>query len=108
MKELFTNILENAFAALSGRQGTIEIIGFLKNPGTVTVIIKDNGPGIDEGHLQKVFEPFFSTRARGTGLGLAVALQIVRLHSGAISIKSAPQQGTAVEINLPLKRSADE
>jgi PAS domain S-box-containing protein len=103
MKELFGNLLNNAFDAFSGSPGTIAIEGFREN-GAVIVRIKDNGAGIDQESLGKVFDPFFTTKAKGTGLGLTVCHQIVRLHEGDIRIESEKNKGTMVIVALPFFR----
>ncbi|MEM7676000.1 MAG: ATP-binding protein [Myxococcota bacterium] len=67
----------------------------------VVVTVKDDGEGIDKANLSRVFEPFFSTRGAGRGLGLAVAAGIARGHGGTIDIDSRPEQGAAVRVLLP-------
>jgi signal transduction histidine kinase len=66
-------------------------------------MIRDHGVGMTETELNKVFEPFFTTKepGRGTGLGLALAYNIIQDHRGQISVDSAPSQGTTVTIRLP-------
>jgi signal transduction histidine kinase len=74
------------------------------------IAITDTGPGIPPDILPRVFEPLFSTRSFGTGLGLATAKQIVENHSGDIAIAQGPEGGTRVVIRLPLgatKNAAD-
>ena len=66
--------------------------------------IKDNGPGIPAAALARVFDPFFTTRAQGSGLGLSICQSIVREHGGIISIESVVGQGTAVVIDLPVEK----
>jgi signal transduction histidine kinase len=69
----------------------------------VKLIVQDTGLGMAEDVRARIFEPFFSTKERGTGLGLAVVQQIVEGHGGKIDVKSRPQQGTRFEIWLPGK-----
>ncbi len=71
----------------------------------VTVLVQDNGPGIDPSIRGKLFEPFTTTKARGTGLGLAISYQIVARHGGTLSVDDAPTGGTVFTIRLPV---ADE
>lgn len=66
--------------------------------------IQDNGPGIPAAALARVFDPFFTTRAQGSGLGLSICQSIVREHGGMISIESVMGQGTAVVIDLPVEK----
>jgi len=66
--------------------------------------VQDNGPGIAAAALARVFDPFFTTRAQGSGLGLSICQSIVREHGGVISIESVVGQGTAVIIDLPVEK----
>jgi two-component system sensor histidine kinase FlrB len=63
--------------------------------------IKDDGPGIDEGKKQRVFEPFYTTKVKGTGLGLAVVNSVVRAHSGYIQCESTKGSGTLFTLLIP-------
>ena len=65
--------------------------------------VTDRGDGMDERTQARIFEPFFTTKKRGTGLGLAIVKQIVEQHGGAISVESAPGEGTSFIVDLPLK-----
>jgi signal transduction histidine kinase len=64
-------------------------------------VIADNGPGIPAENLAKVFEPLFSTKSFGTGLGLPMVKQVIEQHSGTVDIASTPGKGTKVTIHLP-------
>jgi CheY-like chemotaxis protein len=72
----------------------------------VRIAVRDCGPGMDQATLARVFEPYFSTKAPGRGLGLAAVLGIVRNHGGCISVDSAPGRGTEFDVCLP--RGASE
>ncbi|MDD5556978.1 MAG: PAS domain S-box protein [bacterium] len=104
VRELFVNILNNAFDALGGRAGVVTVEARRKPRGMVSVRIGDTGAGLAPADLERVFDPFFSTKSRGTGLGLTVCRQIADLHRGAIRIESAEGKGTAVTVTLPLRR----
>lgn len=69
--------------------------------GNTLITLKDNGSGIDEALQEKVFEPFFTTRTNGTGLGLAVVKAVIQGHGGELSMQSSPGKGTTVKISLP-------
>ena len=111
--QVFINLISNAAQAI-GRNGSIEIVERsmrlseqdLKRVGTsmlkigepvVTVDIRDNGPGVSSEHENKLFEPFFTTKPQGegSGLGLAVARNIVIMHEGSISISNRPEGGAS-------------
>jgi len=101
MKEVFSNILDNARDAISSSpRGKIHIRS-AENGKTVDIRIEDTGVGISKENLDKIFEPFFTTKAKGTGLGLYVCQQILKLHGGGITVESEPGKGTVVGINLP-------
>ena len=72
----------------------------------VTLDVEDDGPGMDEATLARVFDPFFSTKLSGRGFGLAVVLGIVRAHHGAISVRTEPGRGTTVRVLLPASGAA--
>jgi len=100
--ELFGNILNNACEAVDPQSGEIEVIGVV-DAGNIKLTIQDNGIGINPEDAKKVFEPFFSTKAKGTGLGLAVCNQIVSLHNGSIAIKNGQDKGAVVSIVFTFK-----
>ncbi|MFA5117313.1 MAG: ATP-binding protein [Candidatus Omnitrophota bacterium] len=101
MKEVFYNILNNAADALPARGGRIEV-GICNDQTLIKISFKDNGVGIDEDALGKVFEPFFSTKPKGTGLGLPVCLQVVTLHAGSMRVESKTGKGTEIQVDLPV------
>jgi PAS domain S-box-containing protein len=118
IKEVIESILTNASEALEGTRGTIEVsfgneyfatdsfsIPFRSNnlqDGMYTFCqIKDSGHGINPKNLSRIFEPFYSTKFVGRGLGLALTVGIMQSHHGAIIVKSPPAQGTTVRMLLP-------
>ena len=105
MKELFSNILNNACEAIAEPEGVVSLAAFCHN-GSVSFVVKDSGSGIKEEHLAKITEPFFTTKARGTGLGLSVCRQIVDIHRGTIAFVSEVEKGTTVTVTVPVKREA--
>jgi signal transduction histidine kinase len=106
VKEVLINLLSNACDALPPKGGLIEIAG--KNEDSfVEVSVTDNGNGISKETLSRIFDPFFSTKARGTGLGLPVCKQIIHYHGGQIRIESEVGKGTTVSITLPKSRRVD-
>ena len=101
MKELLANMLGNACDAVASTAGGTVRIRTEENDAAVLISVEDTGPGIDKKILDKIFEPFFSTKAKGTGLGLFVCRQIAGLHGGSIKVESSPGKGTAVRAELP-------
>jgi len=74
--------------------------------GRVRLTVSDTGDGMDAEALERVFEPYFSTKTGGTGLGLPIAKRNVELNGGTIAIESRKGTGTTVTIELPLEREA--
>lgn len=99
--QAFLNILINAMQAMPGG-GEIQIeIGSSDN--TVTIIFEDEGGGIPEDVLEKIWDPFFTTKEKGTGLGLGIVKNIIESHGGRIRIENnAPLRGAQVTVELPL------
>ena len=100
MQRAITNIIENALHAMPDA-GTLAI-RILQDAGQVRLIIRDSGVGLEPDVLARIFEPYFSTRITGTGLGMAIAKRNVELNGGAIAVTSEPGRGTAVTMTLPM------
>jgi len=103
MKEVFSNILNNAYDAIADRKGTIEVKAEFCDGPLLNISFKDTGSGIDPEDIEKIKTPFFSTKSKGTGLGLTVCCQIVSLYEGEIEIASKKNKGTTVTVVLPVK-----
>jgi signal transduction histidine kinase len=98
-----TNLIENALHAMPGG-GVLAISGALADDGrAIRLDVRDSGVGMDREALHRIFEPYFSTKAVGTGLGLTIAKRNIELHHGTISVDSAPGEGTTVTLTLPLR-----
>jgi len=105
MSELFLNILDNAYQSFPDKTGFIQIsLSTDKNKNQLNIEFNDNGIGVNQNDLKKVFDPFFTNRAKGIGLGLTVCQQIVNIHNGLINIQSQKEKGTTVYIQLPMKK----
>lgn len=100
MKQTFANLIQNAIQACEEEQGKLAINVGVKN-SRFSIVLKDNGPGIKAEDLPKIFEPYFTTKRKGTGLGLAVVKRIVENHGGEISVASQTPGGTTVTVSLP-------
>lgn len=105
LKQVVLNLVINAGQAIPDT-GTIRIATATDNAGRAIVTVADDGVGIPPENLEKIFDPFFSTKPSGTGLGLAMVHRIIDAHRGIIAIASAPGQGTVVTLQLPLLHNA--
>jgi PAS domain S-box-containing protein len=102
LQVVFQNVLMNAAQAMEG-EGRIDV-AIIRNDGRCRVAIADRGPGMPEEVREKAFDAFFTTKHRGTGLGLPIAKRVVEAHGGAIYIDIAPAGGTTISVDLPLPR----
>ncbi|PLT33469.1 PAS domain-containing sensor histidine kinase [Bacillus sp. V5-8f] len=98
LKQVFINIIKNSLEASSKK---IQI-DFQVEEEWVTVTVKDNGCGIEKNRVKHLGEPFYSSKEKGTGLGLTVSYRIIEAHRGKISIKSEVDSGTKIKIALPI------
>jgi len=109
IEQVLLNILINAMDAMpSGGRVTTSSTPFRRlsdkeDEDKVRIIVEDTGIGIPSEHLHSIFDPFFSTKETGTGLGLPLSLGIVEAHGGELQVQSKPGRGTAVIIELPLR-----
>jgi signal transduction histidine kinase len=99
IKQAFYNIIRNAFQAM--RSGGILRIGSGADETHVFVSFSDTGGGIPPENISRVFEPYFTTKSTGSGLGLLIVRRIVRAHGGEIVIESEPNRGVTLTIRLP-------
>jgi signal transduction histidine kinase len=105
LKQVFINIMINSIESIGGT-GKVNIT-LAKEKGIdgnkkLIIKIKDNGKGIHHGNMSKIFDPFFSTKSHGTGLGLTVSHRIIQDHNGLMEIESEENKGTTVAVRLPL------
>ncbi|MEY4242445.1 MAG: hypothetical protein RLZZ245_30 [Verrucomicrobiota bacterium] len=99
-QQVFYNLIRNAYQAIPGDHGRIGIRTRF-NDFETSLSIEDNGTGISPEHMGAIFEPYRTTKASGSGLGLLIVRRIVREHGGEIAIESQENQGTRVLIRLP-------
>ena len=100
IKQALLNILLNAIEAMPSG-GQINVRTQINTNDLITIIIDDNGPGINEKDLPHIFDPFFTKKDTGTGLGLSITHEIIKNHHGRILVDSALNKGTTFHIQLP-------
>lgn len=99
IRQMLLNLLKNAREAVPVPGGKITVSACPKNPG-ISINIQDNGCGISPEQQATIFQPFFTTKESGTGLGLPIVKQIAEAHNGSISLESSPDHGTIFHIFL--------
>jgi two-component system, NtrC family, sensor histidine kinase AtoS len=107
LKQALLNLLINSIQAMPNG-GTVVVSVRPEGDGEVSIKVADDGVGVAPDDIDKVFDPFFSTKPTGTGLGLAMVHRIVDAHRGTITFDSRLGQGTQVEIRLPVTQSSPE
>lgn len=101
LEQLLLNLLLNALEALSGQdQGQMELRAERSPAGRVVIEVTDNGPGISPQALPRLFVPFFSTKTSGSGIGLSLSRQIMRLHGGELTVRSQPKVETVFTLKF--------
>ncbi|NOY96177.1 MAG: histidine kinase [Chlorobi bacterium] len=110
LKQVFLNILINSIQAINNKgevnisiednESTRSISHAIKEE--IYIVISDSGTGIDSDNIDKIFDPFYTTKSEGTGLGLSISYGIINRHGGDIKIKSKIGEGTTVIISLPI------
>lgn len=101
-----TNVIENALYAMPGG-GTLTIVAVRESSDSLRLTIADTGVGMSAEGLARLFEPYFSTKASGTGLGLTIARRNVELNGGTVEVESEQGRGTSVTIHLPIPTLAE-
>jgi PAS domain S-box-containing protein len=105
LKQVFINFLKNAMEAMKNG-GRIFIEAQKKDEHSVLIRFIDEGCGIPKGQLEKIGKPFFTTKEKGTGLGMMISKKIIEDHGGTMSIMSEVNKGTTIEVILPIRVSA--
>lgn len=98
------NLCMNALQAVSGQQPQIDIKATVNRNSMLTVTLRDNGSGMDRETRRHIFDPFFSTKSDGTGLGLAVVKSVIESHRGKVAVYSKPGKGTRFRLFLPCQQ----
>src|SRR5437660_12594215 len=102
MERVISNLLLNA--AHASPSGGVITVKTRRVDSTVEISVIDRGSGIDPKNLESIFNPFFTTKPEGVGLGLAIVSKIVDEHGGQITVESTPGEGTVFRVYLPLDR----
>ena len=101
IEQVLINLLLNALFAVGGqKKAKIDLHSQLDGRGRIIIQVKDNGPGIAPENLEKIFIPFFSTKEQGSGIGLSLSRQIMRLHRGSITVHSELQKGSVFTLRF--------
>lgn len=103
LQQIFLNLLLNGIEAI-GESGTIVVNSGLDMVGNIQVSIADSGKGFDEEGFQRAFQPFYTTKSKGNGLGLAITKRLVEQHHGIIELTSRKGEGSVFAITLPVKQ----
>lgn len=99
VKQVFFNVIKNALQAMEDG-GILKLETYLTDR-YVGVVVEDNGSGIDPDKLGAIYEPYHTTKAEGTGLGMMIVQRIMRDHGGEIEINSEPNRGTRMTLRFP-------
>ncbi len=108
MKQAILNLIINGSDAVADIEEGKVTLSVRRDCGKLQFSVHDTGPGISEGDIDKVFNPFFTSKASGTGLGLTVVSNIVNSHGGFIDIESASDKGTTFLITLPMEAAGGD
>lgn len=104
LRPVFTNVIDNAIDAMESNSGERRLELWIRGtyPGTAAVVVRDNGCGIPDDKVAKIFNPFYSTKQNGTGLGMGIARKVMEAHHGRIEVTSRVGTGTEFSLSLPL------
>ena len=101
MEQVLINLLLNAIYAVTGKKDPhIVLKAFLGSEGAIIITVEDNGVGIVEEAIEKIFIPFFTTKEKGSGIGLSLSRRIVRMHKGTIKVKSKVDEGSTFTLRF--------
>ncbi|MGN6508406.1 MAG: sensor histidine kinase, partial [Chitinophaga sp.] len=101
LQMVLINLVKNAMDALEHTEHPfIHLKGSLGNANQIVIEITDNGPGIDTEAMEKIFIPFFTTKKKGSGIGLSLSQQIIQSHGGQLKVASPPGKGTTFYVLL--------
>ena len=115
LRQVFSNIIDNAIDAMTNVKSDRRIELAIQsatdqngNAGMSMVTLRDNGCGIPDDRIVKIFNPFYTSKPNGTGLGLGIAKKVLDAHRGTIEVSSRTGEGTEFRVAIPLAHSARE
>ncbi|MBF0458832.1 MAG: HAMP domain-containing histidine kinase [Nitrospirae bacterium] len=108
LEQVFINLFINAVDAMKGSGALRVTIDTYTSVDDVIIKVSDTGAGIAEGDIGRIFEPFFTKKGSGTGLGLFISYNIIKNHNGTITVESAAGAGTTFTVTLPLRDKSEE
>ncbi len=103
MEKAIANVIKNSIEAVTGEIKIIKILSRISN-SFMEIQISDTGKGISKNQLKNIFDPFYTSKIYGPGLGLTFTLKIIQAHRGTISVESEPGKGTLFTIRLPMRK----
>jgi len=104
MKMALANLVENSIEAMQNKLKILKITSRISD-GRIEIQVSDTGKGIPKDKIKNIFDPFFTSKTRGPGVGLTFTLKIIQEYRGTVSVESEPGKGTIFTIRLPLKRA---
>ena len=108
LSQVLINLLKNAIQALENQEEGRISVKVTRTESELAITVSDNGPGIPSNLLNDIFVPFFTTKQTGSGIGLSLSRQIIRMHGGELSVVSKPYAETSFMISLPVKLVVEE
>ncbi|TFH07257.1 MAG: GAF domain-containing protein, partial [Candidatus Thorarchaeota archaeon] len=104
LERVFTNLITNAYQAMTN-EGILSLVTTVEDNGDVIAIVSDTGVGISKENLAKLFQPLFTTKARGIGLGLSIVESLIEAHGGSIKVDSEEGKGTSFRVIFPSQKT---
>jgi signal transduction histidine kinase len=104
-RQVVLNLLQNAFQA--SPPGEVIRMSCTAGERWVEITVRNGGDPVPERELQRLFEPFYTTRGQGTGLGLSIVRRLVGAHGGSVHLTSSVEEGTVATVRLPIPRAED-
>jgi signal transduction histidine kinase len=101
LEQVLINLLKNAMEAMDGREDASVRLKAFSGAHHVMIQVEDNGPGIPLEEQERIFIPFFTTKKQGSGIGLSLSRQIMRMHGGSVTVRSEPDKGAVFTLSFP-------